>query len=150
MHNILWLYIVFAFQNGWKNILAGYFVVILTANYIRKQFKLHRLIANAFIPNPENKPFINHINSIRNDNAISNIEWCTASENIMHASSSGYAVSKKGEFSPYCKLTNNQVLEIKHRLKNGETGTSLSIFYNVSMAAISNIKSKRTWSHLNN
>lgn len=43
--------------------------------------RTHRLIANAFIPNPENKPFIDHINTIRHDNRIENLRWCTSSEN---------------------------------------------------------------------
>lgn len=43
--------------------------------------KTHRLIAIAFIPNPENKPFIDHINTVRHDNRIENLRWCTASEN---------------------------------------------------------------------
>jgi hypothetical protein len=43
--------------------------------------KTHRLIANAFIPNPENKPYIDHINTIRHDNRIENLRWCTLSEN---------------------------------------------------------------------
>lgn len=50
-----------------------------------KTFFFHRIIAEAFIPNPNNYPQINHINGIRSDNTLSNLEWCTAQQNMQHA-----------------------------------------------------------------
>ncbi len=63
----------------------GYLVVQLWKNSKPKKFKMHRLVAMAFIPNPENKPQVNHINGIKFDNSIENLEWVTQSENMLHA-----------------------------------------------------------------
>lgn len=63
----------------------GYKHVGLTINKKAKSCRVHRLVAIAFIPNPENKPYVNHINGIRSDNRLENLEWVTPSENTRHA-----------------------------------------------------------------
>lgn len=66
-----------------------YKLVFLNVNKVQKWFWVHRLVAQAFIPNPENKLQVNHINWIKDDNRIENLEWVTPSENMKHAYSTG-------------------------------------------------------------
>lgn len=63
----------------------GYLRVAFNCNNQYKRFLVHRLVAEAFIPNPENKPFINHIDGNKRNNNIDNLEWVSASENTRHA-----------------------------------------------------------------
>ncbi len=70
---------------------TGYYVF----NLYRKPTRVHRVMAEAFIPNPGNKRCINHKNGIKTDNSLENLEWCTHSENTIHAFTAGLVVSKK-------------------------------------------------------
>jgi hypothetical protein len=54
-------------------------------NAIKTRYMCHRLVAQEFVPNPDNKPFVNHINGDKKDNRACNLEWCTQSENELHA-----------------------------------------------------------------
>ena len=59
----------------------GYTMVTLSSHGEHLKCKVHRLVCSAFIPNPENKPQVDHINAIKNDNRVENLRWCTSKEN---------------------------------------------------------------------
>ena len=67
--------------------------IVLMKEGVKIRYMCHRLVALAFIPNPENKPNINHIDGNKSNNIVSNLEWCTPSENSLHAFKTG--LSKK-------------------------------------------------------
>ena len=69
----------------------GYYIVSLNSVDKRHTLTVHRLVANAFVPNLDNKPQVNHINGIKTDNRICNLEWLTNEENMKHAINNGLA-----------------------------------------------------------
>lgn len=71
-----------------ETIVEGYQRIVLMKDAVKRRYMCHRLVAQEFIPNPEGKPFINHINGNKSDNRAENLEWCTQSENEIH----GYRV----------------------------------------------------------
>lgn len=80
-----------------QSLVCGYLFVGLTKNNKQKCFNVHRLVAQTFIPNPENKPQVNHKNGIKTDNCVENLEWCTISENIQHAWMTGLTKGSTGK-----------------------------------------------------
>jgi hypothetical protein len=124
----------------------GYLRRTLCKNSLCKQITEHRLVATAFIENHQNKATINHINGIKTDNRVENLEWNTNLENSQHAVSSGLT-DFKGTKHPRCKLTDQQVLEIRE-IGFSQTRMSLSKKYGVSRANILGIIRGKFWKHI--
>lgn len=72
----------------------GYLIISLYINKKFQTFKLHRLVAQAFIPNPDNLPQVNHKDGNKLNNCVNNLEWCTCRENINHAVKNGYYANR--------------------------------------------------------
>lgn len=125
----------------------GYLNVYLLLNKNLKWYSVHRLVANAFITNPDNKPQVNHIDGDKLNNYVNNLEWVTCSENHKHAFKIGLK-SINGEKHPSCKLTDNEVLAIHGLYLSGMTLTTISKLYNVTIATISYIVNGINWNHL--
>ena len=97
----------------------------LQINLGKRSHYIHRLVAETFIPNPENKPEVNHKNGIRNDNRVENLEWCLHSENIKHSydvlKHKKWMLGKKGKNCCNSKT----VLQIKKGICVAEYGSTL-------------------------
>jgi hypothetical protein len=124
----------------------GYIRYKLSVNDVCKNYFGHVLVAKAFIANTENKPQVNHIDGNAKNNHVSNLEWCTAKENVRHAFRTGLSTNK-GINNSRCRLSETQVIEI---YKSKETALNLSKIYNVNPCTIRDIKRNRNWKHLTN
>lgn len=121
----------------------GYYSVSLSRNKKVYQVGVHRLIAIAFILNPENKPYINHKNGIKTDNRIENLEWCTNDENITHGVKIGSF--HKGENARDAKLKNQEVVAI---LTSELPHKELAERFNVTIHTVRGIKYGKSWTHI--
>lgn len=126
----------------------GYMRIGLYKNKQCKRKYVHRIVAEAFIPNPDNKPEVNHINGDKTNNKLDNLEWVTASENSYHAVGLGLKYGPKGEQHGASKLTEQNVLEAKILRAEGWMYSSLSRKYGVTEYAINAAINGKTWKHL--
>ena len=123
----------------------GYEKIILRSKQKTKMLPIHRLVALAFIPNPENKPQVNHIDCNKLNNSVENLEWVTNQENHNHKMENGLNVNKALEEHSQAKLTNEQALYIK---KSKEKNSVLAKRFEVSLSTIGNIKKGLSWKGL--
>jgi hypothetical protein len=84
-----------------------------------KTFRVHREVAKAFIENPENKPQVNHKDGMKDNNVVSNLEWCTAKENTQHAWKTGLTKPLTSEQVKNTKLSDSEVKSIYEKYQKG-------------------------------
>lgn len=129
------------------------YVAIVTGAKPRRLFRIHRLVAQAFIPNPHNFNEVNHIDGVKGNNHYSNLEWCTRSQNCKHSYDTGLKrhIARKGEASHFAKMTADQVLEIRMLYSYGTVDNTFSEIarrYNVYPSTIRAIVTRQSWSHI--
>ena len=135
-----------------------YYSISFQINKKIKSFKIHRLVAQAYIPNPLNLPQVNHKNGVKNDNRVKNLEWCSAKENHQHAHKNGlYPEMPKGEDGYMTKFTNKLILKIRkeYAVKNGLAKKchlisyrKLAKKYGMGKSNVEAIITRLSWKHI--
>ncbi len=117
--------------------------------YVRmkgKNYYIHRLVASKYIPNPENKPQVNHKDGNKDNNHVDNLEWTTAKENKTHAVDHNLVAS--GTQISHSRLTEEDVRFIRANAKKTMKMKDLATKYHVSAKTIRDIVYRRTWNHI--
>lgn len=114
---------------------------------------VHRLVAEMFIPNPDNKPQVNHINGIKTDNNVNNLEWNTNAENIKHAFDNDLIdrnlikINAMGSNNNMSKLSESDVLTIRELAKD-KSDKEIAKCYGISRSTITLIRNRKIWTHI--
>jgi predicted XRE-type DNA-binding protein len=112
-------------------------------------FKIHRLVAMAFHADTYfDGAIVNHKNSCRTDNRVSNLEWVTYKQNTIHSWAHGNRKRPVGELNGAAKLSEEDVTQIRSMLKEGILQKEISKKFGVTQSAISSIKRRRLWAHV--
>ena len=127
---------------------GSYYMVSI---YIDKELykcRVHRLVAEAFIPDHENKPQVNHINGDKLCNILSNLEWATESENVTHVYSTGLAHALHSENHGKAIHTNKEIKEVCKLLEDGYKPIEITLMTDVPIHTINDIKTGKSWKHI--
>lgn len=123
----------------------GYKTVRLSKNNLTKDPFVHRLVAAAFLTTYKRGLQINHRDGDKNNNHFSNLQWCTAKENRIHARDTGLWKAAYGEKHSQAKLKEK---DVKYILASKKTRTELAKQFDVTTSTILYIKNKKTWKYL--
>lgn len=129
----------------------GYEQVNLCRDGVRQEFKVHKLVAAAFIGPRPNKYQINHKNGIKTDNSADNLEYLTASENQLHSVKHGLFQDSSGSRNPMAKTNEETVLKIRSEFDGNnrrESAKNLSEKYGIRRADIYRIINRERWKHI--
>lgn len=111
--------------------------------------KVHRLVAEAFMPNPLNKREVNHIDANKQNNHMENLEWVTPKENTAHAQDAGLRPSFEGDKHWHAQLTEGDVRRIRDiHIPSGLSNTEIAQAYGVSRKTVCKIRRRETWRHI--
>lgn len=114
----------------------------------QKFYMVHRLVAQAFVPNPNNKAEVNHIDGDKANNTSTNLQWVTTSENALHAYKLGLRKPTNGTINGQCKLTESDVFAIRKRVASGETQRRVAQDYDISFQTVNDIVLRKRWAWL--
>ena len=137
-----------------------YYSISLWKNRVGSNFKIHRLVAQAYIPNPQNLAEVNHKNGIKNDNRVENLEWMSRKDNLAYGWKMipmGIRNIRRGENSGKAKITEEIVRQIRkdYSIKDGMAKKShktsfrkLAKKYHMGKSNIEAIVTRRSWAHI--
>lgn len=125
---------------------AGYHVATLWENGECITTHVHKIVAQTFLANPEGKETINHIDAVKTNNNLDNLEWATRQENHKHAVSLG--LLRRGNEVFGAKLNESDVVEIRKAVKEGVKHHELARKYGVSRSNIGAIVNRKSWAHI--
>jgi len=128
----------------------GYLIFTAGKKNKRKVVKIHRLVAELFIPNPDNKPEVNHLDFHRENPNVENLDWCTHEENVKYTLEYNKSVfiDNTCENNPNSKLNKENVILIKKLLKDSITVADIARTFNVGWQTINHIKQGNTWKNI--
>lgn len=125
----------------------GYMQLRLMVDGVKFTRKVHRMVAETFLDNPDNLPVVNHLNSNRSDNRAENLEWCTVQQNIQHSYDSG-SNSNLGVLHPMAMFNEQIVLDIKLLGMKGYRPIDVANELDLEYHKVQKVLIRKNWKHI--